>query len=72
MVASNVMYHIATIYHKRTVRPAGWVDLGIVSVSRFNFQTPGNRASDIAKGNLVSRDSRGDTRLYVGLTWAIP
>jgi len=52
-----------------TVRPAGWVDLGIVSVSRFNS---GNRASDIAKGDLVSRDSRGDTRLYVGLTWAIP
>ena len=72
MVASNVMYHIATIYHKSTVRPAGWVDLGIVFVPRSSLQTPGNKVSDIAKDNLVSRDSRGDPRLYVGLTWAIP
>ena len=72
VVASSVMCHIATIYHKRIVRPAGWIDLGIVFVSRSNLQTPGNRASDIAKDNLVSRGSRGDPRLYVGLTWAIP
>ena len=72
MVVSNVMYHVANIYHKSAVRPAGWVDLGIVFVPRSSLQTPGNRISDIAKDNLVSRDSRGDPRLYVGLTWAIP
>lgn len=66
------MYHIATIYHKSAIRPAGWVDLSIVFVPRSSLQTPGNKVSDIAKDNLVSRDSRGDPRLYVGLTWAIP